>query len=174
MSKTGTRKSYHEQLQDLIIEYRQLHGDQFTIEDVAEWAFSNERHDIVRSSAKKELKRNLAKAAAKKKIKDSQGRRVREYHSAKYPKVDANGQMLMESIWDHIQSMSYDHAALSFIVGRRGQLAGGCKSLKHDSASFNDNNPNASEDKIQINFDFTFDVDDPEDSTESVDPKRPR
>ena len=175
MLKKGTKKGYFEQLQELIEEYRGIYGNRFGTDDIADWAFENEKHDVIRASAKKELKRNLAKAAARKKVKDPQGRSVRAFHSAKYPRTDENGNRVIDSVWDHLYSMSFEHAALSFVVGRRAQLAGGCRSLKADSDSFNDNNPNAIENKIQMSFDFTFDVEDigvP--VVEEVDPKRPR
>lgn len=144
MSKALARKSYSESLVVLIEDYRKTHGDQpFNMDDLAEWAFETGGHDIIRLNAKRELKRNLTKAARKKKIRDKQGRHVREYHAAKFPKVDENGNMIFDAVWDHIHSMSFDHAALSFIDGRRGQLAGGCKSLHADIQSFNDNNPSA-------------------------------
>ncbi len=179
MSKTRIKKSYGDLLLDLIEQYREEHQNKpFNMDDLADWAFETGGHDIVRLSAKRELKRNLTKAARKKKTRDTQGRLVREFHAAKYPRVDENGNMILEAVWDHINAMSFDHAALSFIDGRRGQLSGGCKSLKADIDSFNDNNPNATQDKIQISFDFTFDVEDDEadetDTSSDIAKRRPR
>ena len=166
MLTASTKKSYSEQLVELIEKYREKHNDKpFMMDDLAEWAFQTGGHAIVRLNAKRELKRNLTKAARKKQVRDAQGRTVRKFHAANFPRVDENGNMIFDAVWDHIHNMSFDHAALSFIDGRRGQLSGGCKSLNNDIQSFNDNNPNAANDKIQISFDFTYDIEDDDDNT---------
>ena len=174
MSKTRIKKGYTDQLIELIDRYRDEHQNRpFTMDDLTDWALDTGGHDIVRVNARRELKRNFTKAARKKKRRDAQGRLVRELHAAKFPRVDENGNMIFDAVWDHINTMSFDHAAMSFIDGRRGQLAGGCKSLKSDIDSFNDNNPNAKDAEIQISFDFTYDVEDDEDP-EDRPKKRPR
>lgn len=79
-------------------------------------------------------------------------------HAAKVPgNIDQNGNLVFEVVWDFINTMSQDHAEISF-AQRREKLTEGCRALRADVDSFKDYNPNAEGALIQTSFDFTFDV----------------
>lgn len=80
-------------------------------------------------------------------------------HAARYPKGEKDGQLLFETMWDHIDTMSAEHARVSFNQ-RAQQIIGECRSLKRDQDSFNTNNPNADGHQIQRSFDFTPELED--------------
>ncbi len=159
MLQVNLAKTYAESLNDLIFEYRVENNNQpFSMQDVAVWAVNNRKWAPQPRSLTRELARHLSKAAKIQHHTDPQGRKkVRTYHAAKFEKINKKRQRIFRVIWDYIYSMSLDHAHVSFNQ-RRAQLSGGCKSLDTDINSFNDNNPNALGNEIQMSFDFTFEV----------------
>ncbi len=145
----------------LIDEYSNAHSDdRFRMRDVATWAFHHKKWRPQPSHTIKDLARRLARAAEKKRHTDPQGRRVRSLHAANYPRMEKNGQLIFETIWDYMQTMSAEHARVSF-TQRWHQLAGGCRSLKIDVDSFNENSPRAIGQEIQLSFNFDFELDAP-------------
>jgi hypothetical protein len=76
--------------------------------------------------------------------------------------MTAQGQLVFETIWDQLETMSEDHARVSF-TQRWDQIAHECRSLKRDNDSFGDNNPHAGGRGVQLMFNFEF-------AAESVDP----
>jgi hypothetical protein len=158
MSKASVAKTYTESLFDLIAEYRAESGAQpFSMMDIATWAIQNRKWSPQPRSLMRELAKHLSKVAKLRHHTDPQGRSVRTFHAARFERSIASGQRIFDVVWDHILSMSLDHARISF-EQRREQLAGGCRSLDRDVRSFNDNNPNASGREVQMSFDFTFEV----------------
>ena len=160
MLRVGTgKKTYDESLVEIIDEYRDIHSDApLGMRDIALWAVSTGRWKAQPKSHVRELTQHLSRAARKKKLIDPQGRTVRAMHAAKAPgNIDQNGNLVFEVVWDFINTMSQDHAEISF-AQRREKLAEGCRALRADADSFKDNNPNAEGALIQTSFDFTFDV----------------
>ena len=83
---------------------------------------------------------------------------MRALHAASVPsQVDGDGNLVFEVVWDFLFSMSREHAETSF-AQRRQRLVDGARRLKADVDSFNVNNPNAADDKMQMQFDFTDEV----------------
>lgn len=82
MSKRSTAKTHDEIMVDIIHAYRSEHGP-CEMEDVADWALANNLLDPPAFDAKKALTRKLKLAARRKRMKDAQGRTVRELVAAK-------------------------------------------------------------------------------------------
>ena len=159
MSRKGHNKSYIDNMYDHLQEYRTTHGDgPVRMENVAVWMLNEKKWQPEHRRVLKELARHLSAAARAKHHKDPQGRRVRTMHAAKYPKGQtADGQLLFETMWDHIETMSAEHGRVSF-QQRHHQIAGECRSLKRDQDSFNVNNPNAHGHESQLSFNFELDL----------------
>ena len=148
------------------------------MEDVAAWAIIHERWEAPARSLKRELTRDLKRAAREKRITDPQGRKVRKMCAARIEKVDANGNRVFDVIWDFIHSMSEQHAVLSF-EQRHRNIEKQCGALARDARSFNENNPHASASGIQLMFDFTSATEDAVEQQveviqESANPGKPR
>jgi hypothetical protein len=153
MRQGSCAKTYDESIADLLYEYADLHEGPVDLDLAAGWLLAHGKWQPERRSAKRELKRLLARVAKKQKYRDPQGRVVRKLHAAKYPKVDKHGNRIFETMWDDHLKMTEAHALLSF-TQRLDQIAGACKSLKDDSDSFYENNPNAGDTPIQLSFNF--------------------
>jgi len=150
------RRSKHSDndLVALIEEYRATHGNlPHSMDFVAVWALNEGKIQASRRSIVKEVARRLSRAAQHQHHRDPQGRRVRTYHAAKYQRLTTGGQMVFETMWDHIESMSAEHWRVSSSQ-RLGQIAGECKSLKTDEESFMENNPNGSGYVSNLVFNF--------------------
>jgi hypothetical protein len=141
-------------LVDLIEEYRRKHGTlPHNMDFVAAWALNEGKIKPSRRSMIKEVARQFSRAAHRRHHRDQQGRRVRTYHAAKYQKMTANGQLVFETMWDHIETMNTDFWRMSSSQ-RLSQIAGECRSLKRDDDSFADNNPNAAGYVSNLTFNF--------------------
>lgn len=104
-----------------------------------------------------ELRRLLAIAARSKHHTNPQGLRVRTMHAAKYPKMEKDGQLVFETMWDDARTMNADHARVSFMQ-RWYQIGGECRSLKRDIDNWNQNSPNAIGHEVQLSFNFEFEM----------------
>jgi hypothetical protein len=79
------------------------------------WAVGKGLLEDPKLNPRKELVRRARRAVREVRIKDEQGRTVREMLPAKIPVgVDDNGNMLFQVMYDHIHKMTADHALLSF------------------------------------------------------------
>lgn len=166
MSKKSLAKAHDAQLVDHIHEYRKLHGP-CRMEDVAVWLLKN---DIVRQSSPSPeaiLTKKLKLAARRTKVRDAQGRSVRELIAAKVEREDASGQKIIDVVWDHIHEMSLTHALTSF-----SQIDEGIDkqriSATRNLASALENNPHLSGAEHQFSFRFVLEAPAPE-PTEVVD-----
>ena len=72
---------------------------------------------------------------------------------AAVPHFDEDGQMYLKVVYDHIHTMSVDHAMLVF-DGRDTNITKQRRSATRDLASFLDNNPNAKGHESQFVFGF--------------------
>ena len=156
MSKKSLAKPYSEALIEIIEEFREERGHEpFSMWDVAQWAIANRRWIREQGSAEKELSKHLSKAANHQHHTDPQGRRVRSLIPAKYPKPTAGGQMTFEVLWDEVATMSFEHAEIALNQSHQ-QALGMCQSIKNIQDTFNENNPNAADRQIQLDFNFGF------------------
>jgi hypothetical protein len=157
-------------LVDLIEEYRRKHGTlPHNMDFVAAWALNDGKIKPSRRSMVKDVARQLSRAAQHQHHRDRQGRRVRTYHAAKYQRMTANRQLVFETMWDHIETMSADFWRVSSSQ-RLAQIAGECRSLKKDDDSFIDNNPNATGYVSNLTFNFEPFLDGGSPETEGLEP----
>ena len=90
------------------------HAGPLNSADVAVWAINNHKWNPPRRSLVSDLKKRLSRAARRQFHTDKQGRRVRTMHAARYGKATEGGQMVFETIWDELETMSMDHARISY------------------------------------------------------------
>lgn len=176
MPGKSTATTYREFLAHHIRVYRQEHPGPLRMEDVAEWIIRNKDWDPPRPNPKRILTRDLKRSAREHRMSDPQGRTVRVMHAAKIERVDLNGNLVFDVVWDHLYEMSLDHGIMAFMQ-RHENIGKQCNSLHRDTQSFNDNNPNARGHEIQLSF--TFMVEEPveqivETIQESSGPEKPR
>lgn len=175
MSTASIKKRYSDALMDIIDQYRKANpGQPIRMQAVSEWAIAFGLWQPRRRKPTRELARQLARASRAKHITDPQGRSVRAMHAARHERVDENGNRIFDVVWDHIFQMSRDHAEVSF-EQRWQQVADEAKSLDRDMKSFNDNSPNAADEPIQKTFDFTWELEGPQEQlVEAIPPATAR
>ena len=144
-------KTYTEQLQGIVNQYMDS-GEEWpaTRREIAAWAVRNllwapQQSDLIGQCAEQ-----LARAMREDFIIDPQGRTVRAKHAAR---VHRGGQQLV--LWADIRNASLDHMEVA-LQQRRQQIVGDCHRLKQDVDSYNQNYN--SSDPIQLNFNFTNDL----------------
>ncbi len=155
MSKKSLAKTHDEMLIDLINEYRAAHGP-CSMEDVSAWILSTGKLEAPKVDPGKALTRKLKLAARRKRMKDAQGRTVRELVAAKIERVDERGNMVMDVVWDHLHQMSMSHALLVFHQ-RDELIEKQCQSATRDLQSCLENNPNLAGAAEQFEFAFMRD-----------------
>ena len=101
---------------------------------------------------------------------DRQGRTVRTMHAARCAQMNDDGSKTQLVLWDDIRLAGREHMEVAF-QQRRTRLLSGCKQLKTDVDSFNENN--VLYEPIQMVFDFTKDLEELEQPGEYP-PRRPR
>lgn len=154
MSKAKPLSDRDTELLDFIMQFQREHFDKpFETGHVAAWAIRAKLWRAPPRSLYRELKKELSRIAKKARHLDQQGRSVRTMHAAKYAAILSDGKMVQKTLWDHIDTMSVEHAETSFRQ-RWDQLAGASVSLRNDVDSFNDNNPNAMGKPVQLTFNF--------------------
>lgn len=142
--------TFNEQLLEIVEDYR-ASGELWpaTAEQLAEWAVARERFNITRGMAISQCKEKIARAMRLEHVRDRKGRSVRKYYAAR---IQENGQMTMK--WDDL------NAERPFMeiskTNRRNQILGECRQLKNDLDSYNERV--CPEDPIQVEFDFTVDL----------------
>ena len=181
MSTASLCRTEKDYMIQLMVEYRDEKGHgPINLGFVADWAIRNRGWRPPNRSIRSDLKSRLFRAARMQYHTDRQGRQVRIMHAARYARLTKNGQLVFETIWDHIEKMSAKHGRKSF-TQRWDQIANECRSLKRDTDSYRDNNPNAEGQDFQLTFNFEFILDDSfVTETETIEPsnyqssKKPR
>ena len=144
-------KPYYEALQDYADEYLLENGkNAATIAEIAEWAIRTQRWEPPRDLITKKCKDDFAHALREQYIKDEKGRPVRAKHVAK---ITQDGEQLY--LWADIRNAPRKHIENSFRL-RRNQIVGDCRQLDRDKEYWND--MHSHEERIQLCFDFTEDV----------------
>lgn len=126
--------------------------------EVALWALRTGRIQVEDTDVAKVIANRMADAWRKEEITDKQGRVVRNKHAAPISRIDDEGKESQEFVWDNLETISYEHAVLSF-SNRRGGIRDDVERLRDDSASYNDNHRPKSRPRIQMNFNFEADED---------------
>jgi hypothetical protein len=136
-------------------QYQHEYPGSFRAEDLVEWALEEGLIDLPKVNRKRLLVLKARQAARASRIQDKQGRTVREVLPAKIPlKVDENGNILLFEVrYDHIHTMSADHALLSFDQ-RDENIKKQQRSATRDLESFLENNPHAEGRQRLFDFDF--------------------
>ncbi len=152
------KKSYREQLQELVREYRES-GLPWPAESdqIARWAIAKRKWAPRPETVERRLAKMLSRAMRDEMFRDPQGRRVRRKHAIPGSRVTADGVVTQYVLWVDIQDADRDqiHTAFQF---RRDQASGDCKQLAKDLDSYNDNYNK--KEPIALSFDFTKDVED--------------
>lgn len=145
-------KTYSEQLQ-VIVEWHRQAGEAWptSMRHVAAWAIRERLWSPQRSTIIDRCAKDLARAMREEYITDPQGRTIRSKHAARYHIGD--GEQIV--LWDDIRTAPRMHMEVAF-QQRRQQIVGGCRQLKADVDSYNEN-ANTGE-LIQMVFDFTYDL----------------
>ena len=140
----------NEQLLNIVDDYRDT-GNPWppTREQIAEWAVANAKYQLTRGMAVAQCAERIARAMRLEHIKDRKGRSVRKYYSAR---LRENGQQVIR--WDDWNAER--PFMLVSTANRRNQILGECKQLKDDVDSYNERV--TPEQPIQVEFDFTVDL----------------
>lgn len=143
--------TYREQLQRIVSDYRE-NGQPWpaTSHEMAVWAMETGRWHPQRSAMLRKCAEELSDAMREEYLTDSQGRRVRSKHMARYG--EGNAQI---PLWADIRTATREHMEIAF-QQRRQQILGDCKQLKNDVDSYNDNYNGGP--PLQMVFDFTDDI----------------
>ncbi len=157
MSVGKAAKSGCEFWQHIWRDYQRVHPGPFRPRAVVDWAIDNGLADLPKVNPKSVLVRRFKRAAREIRIKDPQGRAVREMLPAKLPVVDENGNLFLDLRYDHIHTMSAGYARLAF-EQRDENIAKQKHAATRDLQSFIENNPNAKGHESQFVFDFMVDA----------------
>jgi hypothetical protein len=141
---------FNEQLLRIVEDYRAA-GQPWpaSAEQMAEWAVANDRYELTRGMAVSQCKEKIARAMRMEHVRDKRGRSVRKYYAAR---IRENGQLVMR--WD---DWNAERPFMQIAVAnRRNQILGECRQLKSDVESYNDRK--CPEEPIQVEFDFSVDL----------------
>jgi hypothetical protein len=144
-------KSYAEQLEEIVEEYRNVTGaTSVDLNLVAEWAVTTGRWSPYPQDIAKLARNHFARALRSIHSHDSQGRVVRKHHA-----VPITTESQTTFAWYRIENMDYAEMRASAQY-RRNLILNDCKQLKRDTDSWNENYSDGL--LVQPNFDFTLDV----------------
>lgn len=142
--------TFNEQLLSIVEDYRAAeHPWPATAEQMAEWAVARDRFRITRGMAINQCKEKLARAMRLEHVKDKRGRSIRKYYAAR---IREDGQLTMK--WDDLNAQRPFMEVAT--ANRRNQILGQCVQLKSDVDSYNERR--CPDQPIQVEFDFTVDI----------------
>jgi len=153
MSRKSLAKTYDEQMMDALGAYRNAHPGAFIMEIAAKWILDTGTLPEPRIDPVRLLTRRLKQAARRKRFRDAQGRTVRELIAAKIERVDQNGNLMLDVVWDHLHEMTVHHALTAWSQ-RDDIIHKQRRSATREVQSFLENNPNAIGHEPQFRFDF--------------------
>jgi hypothetical protein len=143
--------TYNEQMQGIANRYLEETGAQrVTARTIAAWAISNGLWQPQPAALIRQCAEELARAMREEYITDPKGRRVRVKHVAL---VGQDGEQI--PMWADMRNTTPEHMKGAFRL-RRQQIVGDCRQHKTDVNSYNENFNSA--EAIQIDFDFTEDL----------------
>jgi len=152
MSTRSMGKSKTEYWEYVLQQFRKSHPGAFSDDEFLDWALEQNYVDLPRPNPRMILKREVKRALRAARVRDPQGRLVREMLPVKIEATDG-GKKDREVVWDHIHEMSLDHALTTFDqrdinINEQKQAA------SRDVRSCLDNNPNVKGHESQFEFDF--------------------
>jgi hypothetical protein len=134
-------------------EYRKGHPGRFSDDGLLDWALKKGYVDLPRPNPRAILRRQLKGVLRSARIRDPQGRKVREFLPVRTDAVDMAGNKVFQVIWDHIHEMSLEHALTAFDQ-RDANINRQKRSARRDLHSCLENNPNVEGHGSQFLFDF--------------------
>ena len=155
MSKVRVTSTQGEQLIAIKDRFLKEHPGPFHARDVIAYAVTNGLADLPKTNPLRILEGQLKRALRASRIRDAQGRTVREMVAAKMDRVDENGNMVIDVVWDHLHTMSLDHALQSFDQ-RDENISKQRRSATRDVQSCLENNPNLKGHEQLFLFDFAL------------------
>lgn len=142
---------YTEQILAFVKQYSiEQNTEIINLREIANWAIKNKKWAPHYPKMLRQCSEDIAKVLREATIVDPQGRKIRLNHVVKVKKGEDQ-----ISLWADIRNAKHEHMENSFRQ-RRGSIANGCRQLKTDIDSFNENY-NTGE-PIQMRFDFTVDL----------------
>lgn len=150
------KKSYREQLQELVQEYRDA-GMPWPAEaeQISQWAIFKRKWEQRPQTLIRQLAKALSRAMRDETFRDPQGRRVRRKHAVPFSKQTADGVYTQHIMWVDMLDAGRNEMHAAFQL-RRQQTSGDVKQLVTDVDSYNDNYNKGV--PILISVDFTDDV----------------
>jgi len=139
--------------------YQELHPGPFSVRRFTKWAVQEKLVDLPEVDPMRMLIKTASEAVKKFRVRDKQNRLVREMLPARVPvEVDENGNgLLFEVRYDHIHTMSTDHALLVF-EQKDENINKQQRSATRELQSFLDNNPNGAGRQKLFQFGFVQDA----------------
>ena len=151
-----TKKTYDEQMLDLVRQYRDENGEDLAASiDMAAWMVKKNKWAKTNAAMVQICARDISKALRSQHYFDDQGRRVRTNLAVRRKRALPDGSEKYKTLWGDVRHMGRDDAELGFSQ-RRAQVAGECKQLSTDVTSFNEHN--CPDEPIPMLFDFTADI----------------
>lgn len=176
MSKRSLAKTGTEYWEFVWKQFKKGHPGAFSDDKLLDWALENDYANLPRPNPRAILKRELKRALRGARIRDPQGRKVRQMLPVRTDAVDAAGNRIFAVIWDHIHEMTLDHALASFDQ-RDTNINKQKRSASRDLRSCLENNPSVAGHESQFQFDFMTEeseVQVVEEIQESGKPTKPR
>jgi hypothetical protein len=155
MSLAKRAKTQAEFDTEAILQYVNARDGAFPMEELAD-KLLKDGWKVPIPSQRRILTRRLTKQARELREVDPQNRKVRSMHAKRIHKIGPRGKEQLEIVWDHINRMDWHHALTSF-QQRFDNHQRQDRALDRDIASFNDNNPSATEHKLQKEMLFMAD-----------------
>jgi len=143
-------KTQSEQMLDIRNQYTAKGGNEYTIDELVDFAISNHMWEIDVAGTKQQLAAQLRRALNGEEFTDPQGRKIRRNYAAS---VTRHGRQMF--LWTDMPHASREHMKVSLYDNRR-RIYGDCRRLKEYIDSYNQNY-NSGE-PIQMSFDFTRDL----------------
>ncbi|WP_336987419.1 hypothetical protein [Altererythrobacter aquiaggeris] len=143
--------SYNEQLQNVWHQYEKEHGFlPSTARDAVAWGVARQMIALPELDPFDAVAKDMSRALREEYGTDRLGRRYRKNHAVRVSKAG-----VQHTMWAIMGNAPLEHMRKAF-VQRREQVVGDCVQLATDVEVYNDLNPE--QEKIQVPFDFTDDV----------------
>ncbi|MCB9847880.1 MAG: hypothetical protein H6814_05650 [Phycisphaeraceae bacterium] len=144
-----TKTGYEEQMCMMFHRYQERLGDEpVDLDDLYNWAESNEKWEPPRRSKRAMFKREMSRALSRERIITENGERVRRNHAFRVKKSDKQGYF---RFWDDIIKMKPNHFKMSM---QQRLLSIANRAILHDRDAryYNDHN----EFGAQLEFDYNL------------------
>lgn len=142
--------TYHDQLNQIVDRYFEIHSGLATKSDIARWAIDEGLWRAPQDLIVRKAADDFAEAMRESYYVDPQGRSVRTKHAARMVRDGKQA-----TFWSDLRSAGPEFMRAAF-VQRRLAIVADCHQLKTDVDSYNDNQNSGK--PIQLTFDFSLDL----------------